>query len=424
MKKISLLALAALMMSACCCKDKTVTVNVTNESDLVRKSENVELCLGKLQAALKAGEDAQFVVYNPEGQEIPSQIVSDCKDAKKLLFQVDLDANASAVYSIKVGTPQAYPTQAQTTFMPRRKDDISWENDRSIFRMYGPALATDKTEPLISGGLDIWVKRTPKLVSQQWYQDEFDGKSSYHHDNGEGLDFYSVGKTLGAGGVAPFIDGKLYLVGNNFHTYTILENGPIRTKFRLDYAAYDVAGNPISESRIITLDAGSHLNKVVVLYDNKEDMCVAAGFPFRGFAEKAKTKVDKRGIADCQDIVFNKEAGWIAYGEPNHPENGIIFLGSIMPCGACDMLIAENHVLNCGKAIAGKPFVYYSGGAWSKGGFENIQAWSQYMADYAAKLKQPIKVCTSYCDHQEVACEKESTCEKAPKAACEKACIK
>ncbi|MBO7183587.1 MAG: DUF4861 family protein, partial [Bacteroidales bacterium] len=154
MKKISLLALAALMMSACCCKDKTVTVNVTNESDLVRKSENVELCLGKLQAALKAGEDAQFVVYNPEGEEIPSQIVSDCKDAKKLLFQVDLDANASAVYSIKVGTPQAYPTQAQTTFMPRRKDDISWENDRSIFRMYGPALATDKTEPLISGGLD------------------------------------------------------------------------------------------------------------------------------------------------------------------------------------------------------------------------------------------------------------------------------
>lgn len=398
MKKLSILAIAALLMSACCCKDKAVSVTVTNDSELARQSENVELCLGKLQEALKAGAEDQFVVYNPEGQEIPSQIVSACEGQKKLLFQVNLDAKESAVYSIKIGTPQAYPTQAQTTFMPRRKDDISWENDMAIFRMYGPALATDKTEPLISGGLDMWVKRTPKLVSQQWYQDEFDGKSSYHHDNGEGLDFYSVGKTLGAGGVAPYIDGKLYLVGNNFHTYTIIENGPIRTKFRLDYAAYDVAGQQVSESRIITLDAGSRLNKVVVLYNgNQGDLNVAAGFPFRGFAEKSKTKVDKRGIADCKDIISNKEAGWIAYGEPNHPENGIIFLGSLIPGGSCDMLLDENHVLNCGKVAQDKAFVYYSGGAWSKGGFENIQAWSQYMADYAARLQQPIKVCTSYC---------------------------
>ncbi len=401
MKKLSILVAAALMFSACCCKEKQVSVTVINDSELTRQNENVELCLDRLQEALNAGENAQFVVYNAEGQEIPSQIVSGCKDRKKLLFQVDLAAKDSAVYLIKTGTPQAYPIQAQTTFMPRRKDDISWENNLAIFRMYGPALATDKDEPLISGGLDMWVKRTPKLVSQQWYQDEFDGKSSYHHDNGEGLDFYSVGKTLGAGGIAPFIDGKLYLVGNNFHTYTILENGPIRTKFRLDYAAYDVAGQPVSESRIITLDAGSRLNKVVVLYSgNQNDLNVAAGFPFRGFAEKAKSRIDKRGIADCKDIIFNQEAGWIAYGEPNHPENGIIFLGSIIPGGAKDMLIANNHVLNCSKAIAGQPFVYYSGGAWSKGGFENIQAWSQYMADYAARLQQPIKVKTSFCEHK------------------------
>ncbi len=392
MKKISMLALAVLLMSACCQKEKSVNVTVVNNTDLVRESENVELCLCRLKAALNAGDDAQFVVYNAQGEEIPSQLTNLGSEHMKLLFQTSLAAHDSAVYRVVVGTPQAYPTQAQTTFMPRRKDDISWENDRAIFRMYGPALATDATEALISGGLDMWVKRTPKLVSQQWYQDEFDGKSSYHHDNGEGLDFYSVGKTLGAGGVAPYINGKLYMVGDNFHTYTILENGPIRTKFRLDYAAYDVAGKMTAESRTITLDAGSHLNRVAVSYDTQDDLSVAAGFPFRGFEKKAGSKTDKRGIDDCKDIAYDKQAGWIAYGEPNHPENGIIFLGSIVPDGAENMLIDENHILNCATAKAGKPFVYYSGGAWSKGGFENIEAWAAYMAHYAACLQQPLQV--------------------------------
>ena len=59
--------------------------------------------------------------------------------------------------------------------MPRRKDDMSWENDRAIYRMYGPALVTDPDEGMVSGGLDVWVKRTREMVSQKWYQDEFDG---------------------------------------------------------------------------------------------------------------------------------------------------------------------------------------------------------------------------------------------------------
>ncbi|HWI56372.1 MAG TPA: glycoside hydrolase family 88 protein, partial [Bacillota bacterium] len=49
------------------------------------------------------------------------------------------------------------PAIAYGTFMPQRKDDFAWENDRVAFRIYGPALeATGE----ISSGIDIWCKRT------------------------------------------------------------------------------------------------------------------------------------------------------------------------------------------------------------------------------------------------------------------------
>ena len=81
------------------------------------------------------------------------------------------------------------PAAAYAAFMPQRKDDIAWENERIAFRVYGPALeATGE----ISSGLDIWVKRTRKPIIEKWYY-----AAEYHKDHGEGLDMYKVGPTRG-----------------------------------------------------------------------------------------------------------------------------------------------------------------------------------------------------------------------------------
>ena len=61
--------------------------------------------------------------------------------------------------------------------------------------MYGAALETWKQEPLTSSGLDVWVKRTPRLIINDWYMVD-----DYHRDTGEGADLYSVGRTRGCGG--------------------------------------------------------------------------------------------------------------------------------------------------------------------------------------------------------------------------------
>jgi len=395
MKKASfLIAFIALLLSSCCCKENALTVQVNNPSALNRERESIEIELDAINNALGIKNDttSRFVVFDAQGQEIPSQLILSSTPAT-LLFQATIKAGDSCTFTIKTGQPTPYESMVQTTFMPRRLDDMSWENDKVSFRAYGPALAKDPQQGMVSGGLDIWVKRTSKLVTQQWYQDEFDGKSSYHNDNGEGLDFYSVGKTLGAGSLAPYIEGKLWLVGNNFVSYKILENGPIRTTFVLEYEAYDCNSKALSETRTISLDAGSQLNKFSILYkgNDGEVIPVAAGFPFRGFEQKSGRK-ESHGIDDCNSIAYDKTLGYIAYAEPAHAENGIIFLGSLMPEGSDQALIAQGHVLNGSHATIGKEFVYYSGGGWSKGGFSDLAAWTAYMKDFALKLREPLKV--------------------------------
>ena len=41
-------------------------------------------------------------------------------------------------------------------------------------------------------GMDAWSKRTNRLILDEWYK-----LNNYHKDNGDGLDFFHVGSSLG-----------------------------------------------------------------------------------------------------------------------------------------------------------------------------------------------------------------------------------
>ncbi len=183
-----------------------------------------------------------------KGTEIPSQLIYDGQsDPQSLIFQADVKANGSSAYSITRGTPADYEAKAYGRFVPERMDDYAWENDRIAFRIYGPALIA-KDGP--SNGLDVWIKRTGKMVIDRWYADYLAGKNTYHDDNGEGCDCYKVGRTLGAGAMAPFIDDSLWLA-INFETWQTLDNGPLRTSFRLTYPPFMADDVMVTETRTI-----------------------------------------------------------------------------------------------------------------------------------------------------------------------------
>ena len=239
--KLILLAVASCALTWASCTRELV-VEVTNPTGLERIYETVEIPWAKVESALPGVAPQEVVVLTPDGDTLPCQAVTLGEETpQSLIFQISLIGDASEKYQIRKGRPAPPTPQVFGRLVPERMDDFAWENNLIGFRMYGPALqATGE----ISNGIDIWQKRTRDLVVDKWYKN-----GDYHTDHGEGLDCYKVGRTLGAGAMAPYLNDTVWL-GNNFVESRILDNGPIRITFELTYAPYRVGDRPVTEKRM------------------------------------------------------------------------------------------------------------------------------------------------------------------------------
>jgi rhamnogalacturonyl hydrolase YesR len=257
------------------------------------------------------------------------------------------------------------PAAAYGTFMPQRKDDFAWENDRIAHRAYGPALeATGE----ITSGIDVWVKRVRKPVIEKWYY-----LAAYHKDQGEGLDMYKVGPSRGCGGSGIWRDGKLY-VANNFVTWRSIQNGPARVAFELGYAPYDAGGVKVRETRRISLETGSNLSRIETRLD------------WEGGPEELQAVVGivKREGGGAPD--FAKDGSWMAYWEPEQRGNGAIGCGVVMTAAAKPLDTPEQAFLQA-TVKRGQLLVYYEGAGWTKSGdFPDKESWLRYISQSGAKL--------------------------------------
>jgi len=247
-----------------------------------------------------------------------------------------------------------------------RMDDFAWENDRIAFRMYGPALqATGE----ISSGIDVWVKSTRRLVIDKWYK-----QNDYHHDHGEGLDYYKVGPSRGCGGIGIW-DGEQLHVSKNWTEFKVLENGPDKVVFELTYAPWKAGDRTVREVKRITLAAGSNLNRIESRLESDPPgaLIVGIGITDRG-GEGGRVWTDrKRGI--------------LAYWEPAHPEHGHVACGVIVdPTRLVDIRRAVGHHLVLVKVEPGEPLVYHAGAGWSKSGdFKDAESWIEYLKGFESR---------------------------------------
>jgi hypothetical protein len=366
-----------------CTQEKTVRVTVENPSDFDRLTEMAELPLSALSGKIVLGEGQTYVVRNDRQDTVPAQVTFD----GKLIFQAGVKAGERAVYTVSAGAPQGFAPKTYGRFILERKDDFAWENDRVAFRIYGAALAPIDGP---SNGLDCWYKRTDRLVIDQWYADDLAGVRSYHEDYGEGMDDYKVGRTLGGGMMAPYAGNRLWL-NRNFIGQEVLENGPLRTTFRLTYEPVEVDGERFDESRVFSLDAGSQLTKVTQVYGTKSALPVAAGIVKRG----------------GRDAVFEDLGGAVAsvvYAEPESETVGRVYVGMVFPSGlertltdTCTLTHAVTgreethiHLLGVTTYRPATPVTYYTGFGWSKYGFPSADDFRAYIARFAASLREPL----------------------------------
>lgn len=134
------------------------------------------------------------------------------------------------------------------------------------------------------------------------------------------MDCYAVGPTLGCG-TAALMAGDTIIYPYCYRTQEILDNGPLRFTVKLEFNPLTVRGDSnVVETRVITLDAGSYLNKTVVSYTNlKEAMAVTTGIVLR----------EPDGV-----VTADAANGYITYVDPTTDRsggNGKIFIGAAFP---------------------------------------------------------------------------------------------
>ena len=376
MKKIFLAIFAVVLLVSC--STAKVEVTITNNLGIDRENEIVEISKNTIWSKLNLTSADRIIVLDRASEQVAYQVAFNPENDTDslLIFPATVQANASSVYTIKKGKPEISQSKVAGRLVPERKDDFNWENDRVAFRMYGPALqATGE----ISSGIDLWAKRTDKLVADKWYADELAGRKTYHTDGGEGLDFYKVGPTLGAGAAAPYLDNQLWF-SRNFNEYAILDKGPLRITFRLDYERFPVNNaDSVSSVRIISLDAGSQLNKITQIHDFKaESMPVAAGIVMRNSPE--------------EQVSMDENKRWTAHAEPADSLNGILYQAIAVTAPFTSIEQTNNHLLGIQDVKSTVPFIYYAGGGWSKFGFETFGDWTKYVNEFTEKLQSPLTI--------------------------------
>ena len=405
MKKIFSLLLAASAFA--CTQEKVVEITISNPSATDRTNEITEIT----SDAIDKMKGETFVISDNTGSQVPYQVTYD----NKIIFPVSVKAGENVTYKIAPGTPEAFKTIACGKQYPERVDDVAWENDRIAFRTYGPALQATGEKAY---GCDIWVKCVSEPIVDMRYKTELDPETrakiaelrktdpkaaqqlaesvSYHIDHGNGLDCYKVGPTLGGGATALVVDGEI-VYPYCYKTYEILDNGPLRFTVKAVYNPETIKGKDVVETRVISLDAGSQLNKTVVTYENlTEATPVVAGV------------VLHEPLDQCH-YMASAEDGYILYADPTdnvNNNNGTIYVGCVFPGMLTDAKPvmyeepektqerggADGQLLAYADYQPGSPFIYYWGSGWSKYGFETAEAWDTYIQNAAVAKRNPLQV--------------------------------
>lgn len=368
--------LCALTMLGACSTDMIVTIH--NPSSLDRHGAIAEIDTKGLPERLKAG----VAVMAGNGKQLPSQLTHD----GMLLFETDIKAGETLKFRLKPSSGMEYDTICVAQIRYDFQDDLTWENDRGGYRLYGPAYK--KGGGNVSG-YDIWTKSVAHPVLAQRYRDHCRHGISYHKDHGNGMDAYTVGRTLGAG-MNALVGKEGIIYPCAYEKCEILDNGPLRTTARITCYPIRVGDEEVVETRVISLDKGSWLNKTQVSY---------AGIPAKNEMATGIVvhKQNQRGY------VISPDRGYAAYADlTDNPDNGngVIYIG-IVNCQLPDSITfvpispaagdAVGQIINHTSYTPGEDYTYYWGAGWSKGGVGGMDSWVKYLSDFRQGLLAPLQ---------------------------------
>lgn len=397
------------------CSAVSFDVTVTNPTDTDRYPELVEMNLQDLGFA----EMGTFVVNGPDGAEVPYQITA---DGNVLFFVEGLKAGQSADYTLRKGTPADVQTlSCGREYVDKHgvPQDLAWENDKVGFRLY-----SSETSPK-AAGYDLFAKRgTSRPVLEGFYEKNLDnspawdkyyelleseGKEaalkykrdslSFHIDRGHGLDCYQVGPTLGAGIAALFNESGIIYPGG-YEGFEIIENGPLRFKTRFTFAPRTIGrDSTVVETRIVTLDAGSHFNhtsvhyKLVTLSPDGTELSsdlpsceILTGIALREKGGKNFQTERYISYASPTQVLIDE---WVEMR--NGDENGTLYIGHVFP-EVVKTCILDGHVAAVSEYNSETGFQYYWGFGWDRADIDTHEQWNEYLEAFSQQILSPLTI--------------------------------
>ncbi|MGJ1410492.1 DUF4861 family protein [Sphingobacterium thalpophilum] len=368
MKKTFVLSLAlGLWGIALAQNNKTITVS--NPSSFTR-TELISIPYATFERHFALKENSFSIVDSENKKELAYQLEKlGQQTAQNVLVQVSLAPKSSLTFAVTGNAPTAVSSKTYARYVPERKDDFAWENDIAAFRAYGKALEGSSED---AQGFDFWAKRTNDLIIDEWYK-----TGDYHADHGKGLDYYSVGQTLGVGDATPFIDGQV-VYHKHYRQYKVLDNGPLRSTFKLIYEPENVKDQNLQVEKTVSLDAGSQLNRISYAIKNStaSSTSVAIGL--------AKRKEEK------PQFLNDAKSGILAYWEPAEGDK-ITGTAVIVPKASYVFKDSPTQFLLTTTVEKNNPLVYFAGAAFNKAGkINNFEQWQSYLRQFRDHLNQPL----------------------------------
>jgi hypothetical protein len=281
---------------------------------------------------------------------------------KRLLVLAALSSSAVA------GAQDSGAGRAVVGVARERMDDLHWENDRTAYRIYSRKL--EAAEPPSSSGIDVWAKRAPGPFMAASLRG-----GAYHEASAAGADFFHVGTSRGLGGLGIWHDNKLW-TSRNYERPRIIESGPRRARFEVDYGAWPVGvERKVWETRRFELANGDRFTRLVstIHSDRPEPLLVGIGVTRGGVAP-----------ADGAELTVDRAAGRITLWTAKDPRHGAMGLALLVDPRQISGVArdSENHLVLL-KVQPGRPFVYHIGSVWERAG--QIRTAEEWRAAVAAE---------------------------------------
>lgn len=355
-----------------------VVMRVENPRATAQAEEVVSVAWDEVESVLGQGKQVR-VRDQATGNEAPMQFLDADADGQpdELLFLASFRAGEERQFVVEAAAPTDSAEARVYAYHQEKRDDVAWENRQVAFRTYGEGLW--EMEDLRSSGIDVWTKRVPELVIEDWY-----AEGHYHTDTGEGADFFSVGESLGGGGTAIWRNGQLHRAPN-FADYEIVANGPLRAIIELEYGPWDAGGLSVTEHKRITIDAGEHFFRSESTFrtEDADSLTYATGLVKRSGAVGSMSR--------ARPWAWLSLWGPVATGSGGHGDLGTAVL--VDSARLHTMTETGDHYLALSRIAAGEPAHHYVGAGWTATEtFGGVEDWWRRLDGYAQSLQEPLRV--------------------------------